>query len=162
MQIFDRPPPPPRRPRLPAFRVPRLRLPLPALLRRPLAWLVAAEVVVCVALVGAAWHLVATTAVAAATAPALPSAVAAPAPSDSPPPAFAQPGGAPSPHPTARPGLGLDGRFLGGLLDGLNADQAAFENGEWSALQALSVAIRLYIERVMVPAVEKAERSGAR
>lgn len=134
---------------------------MPRLARRPLAWIVAAETVVCVALIATAWHLVATTAAAAAPAAGLPVIAAAPAPGDSPPAVAAQASSAAAAIP-ARPATATGGTFLGGLLEGLNRDQAAFENGEWSALQAFSGAITLYIERVMVPALERAEATGGR
>ena len=129
------------------------------LARRPLAWLVMAEIAVCAALVLTAAHLVAAAAAGpqagggGIAVPPFAAASAAPAPA----PAVSAAAGAALPH--GRPGLGTGGAFLGGLLDGLNRDEAAFEQAEWAALQALSGAIRVYVEKVMLPAVEKAARS---
>lgn len=133
-------------------------MPIPRWARRPLAWLVAGEVAVCLALFGTAWHLIAGSAAAAGPTARLP-VLAAPSPVESPVPAIPMAGGAAVPAP-GRPGLATGGDFLGAVLSGLNSDQASFENGEWAALQALSGAMKLYIERVMLPAVERAERSA--
>ncbi len=173
MQIFEPPPEPPPRaarrvPRLPSLpALSRLAAPLalprwsaPPVLRRPFAWLVAGEVAVTLAFVLAAIHLLsASLPSTAATGPL----VAPP----SPPPSAAAPdvarllppAGSASPRP--QPGLGQSSGFLGGLLSGLNQDQASFEHQEWSALQALSGAIRTYIEDVVLPAVERAAHGGA-
>lgn len=124
--------------------------------------MVGAEVLVCVAFLGAAAHLLAGTVPAASSVPVLAGLAPAP-PTSSPVPDLSKllpnPGSAAVPP---RPGLGQGDGFLGGMLSGLNQDQASFERVEWSALQALSGAIRVYIERVIVPAVEKAAHSGAR
>lgn len=169
VQIFDRPAPPPRpslRRRLAALALPPSwgKLGAVRLARRPLTWLVAAECVVCLALVGAAWHLVSAAAASAgagvpAAAPGLPALGSVLAPSDPSPPALPQASGSAAAAQPGRPGLGTSGAFLGDLINGLNQDQASFENSEWTALQALSGAIRGYIEGVMLPAVLRAERS---
>lgn len=158
MQIFDPPPPArqvPSRPRLP--RIPRISA--PAFVRRPLTWVIAAEALVTCGFLVAALHLL------SASLPAVPPASmalpATAAPSLAPPAvAGLLPGGAPA-SPAPRPGLGAGVGFLGGLLAGLNSDQASFEQAEWAALQALSGAIRTYIEGVMLPAVERAAHGAA-
>lgn len=166
MQIFDPPPearaaPAPRTARRPP-RLPGLpKIAIPSLLRRPLAWVVAAESIVTATFVLAAAHLLATSVPAApagAPLPALgPSAVQSPPVPDV-SRLLASPGAA---TPAPRPRLGTGTGFLGGLLSGLNQDQAGFEHQEWSALQALSGAIRTYIEDVVLPAVEKAGHGTA-
>ncbi|HEX6488895.1 MAG TPA: hypothetical protein VF137_08520 [Candidatus Dormibacteraeota bacterium] len=131
-------------------------------MRRPLTWLVVAEVLVCLAFLGAAARMVAGAVPAASTVPVL-AGLAPARPTATPVPDLSKllpnPGSAAQPP---RPGLGQGDGFLGGMLSGLNQDQASFERVEWSALQALSGAIRVYIERVIVPAVEKAAHSRAR
>jgi len=148
-------PPPPSRGRLP--RLPGL--PLPAFARRPLTWVIAGEALITGAFLITALHLLSASVPATAGAEVALPATAAPS---LPPPDVAGllPKGAPA-SPAPRPGLGAGGKFLGGLLSGLNSDQASFEHAEWSALQALSGAIRAYIEGVMLPAVEKAAHGAA-
>ena len=164
MQIFDPPPEPARRlPRLslPRPGLPRLRVPMPAFLRRPLTWVIAAEAAITLSFVLAAWHLL-TASLPAAPAGAPLGLLPSPAASDTRPDVsrlISDGGGASAAAP--HPGLGQSSGFLGGLLGGLNQDQAAFEHQEWSALQALSGAIRTYIETVMLPAVERAAHSSA-
>jgi hypothetical protein len=167
VQIFDPPPPaapsppqvprPSRRPRLP-----RVRLGVPTFLRRPLAWVIAAETAVTAAFVLAAVHLLSASLPAAQVALPLAPPSAGPAPTSDLAPDIARllPG-AGAASPASQPGLGRSSGFLGGLLSGLNQDQASFERAQWSALQALSGAIRSYIEGVVVPAVEKAGRGAA-
>jgi hypothetical protein len=170
VQIFEPPPvvaPPAPKPRRGSHRVAlrSVRLGVPDVFRRPLAWVIAAETAVTAAFVLAAAHLL------AASLPAAPAAVPLAAPS-LPPTLAATPAdvapdvtglvpasGTGSPAP--QPALGQSAGFLGGLLSGLNRDQASFERAQWSALQALAGAIRSYIEDVVVPAVEKAERGAA-
>lgn len=123
--------------------------------------MIAAEAAVTFAFLAAALHLL------TASIPPTPSGAGAalptPAPASTlPPPNVAGllPGGSPA-STRPRPGLGSSSVFLGGLLSGLNSDQSSFEHAEWSALQALSGAIRAYIEEVVVPAVEKAAHGTA-
>ena len=146
---------------MPGLVPPRLALPaLPGFLRRPLAWVIAAESVVTAAFLVAAVHLL------SASLPVVPAGaplvtVASPA-AGLPPPDVGRLLPSPSAGgPTRRPGLGQSPAFLGTLMSGLNSDQATFEHQEWSALQALSSAIRAYIENVVVPAVERAAHGGA-
>lgn len=127
-------------------------------MRRPLTWIVATEAVVTVAFLVAALHLLSRSVAAANVAPPQlqPAATSTSTPA-APGVVAATPGGAmPPPHP----GLGQSSAFLGGLLSGLNHDQAASEHAQWSVLQALSGAIRTYIEDVVLPAVERAAHSG--
>lgn len=157
VQIFDAPPPPRApRPRWRSFRTPRPHVSLPGFLRRPLTWVVGAEAAVTVAFVLAALHLLSRSVAAAGVgAPSQPP-LAAPSSTPSAPAAVAPRVASPPPHP----GLGRSSAFLGSLLSGLNHDQAASEHEQWSALQALSGAIRAYLEDVVLPAVERAARSG--
>ena len=126
--------------------------------RRPLPLLIAGEVAVCLALGLAAWHLVGAAASEPASVPP-PATLVASSP-EAPPPA--PPAGAIPATAAGHPGLGTGAGFLGGMLAGLNRDEADLEHTEWDALQAFSAAIRAYLERVVVPAVEQAVHSGRR
>ena len=61
-----------------------------------------------------------------------------------------------APGPT--PGYRTDADFLTRQLRDVNRDQAALEDGEWRLVRAAMQGIRGYVERVVVPAVERAER----
>lgn len=126
--------------------------------RRPLTWMLAAELVVVAALGLAVWHLwqdwQRPPAVVAGGGPV----GVAPAGSDPPPtgpPRQPLPRSSP-PAPRATPGMGSGTVFLAGQLDGINRDQAAWEGAQWRLLSALTGAMRDYLERVVVPAVERA------
>jgi hypothetical protein len=124
------------------------------LLRRPLTWLIAAEVVVMLALVALAWHLVqargqAPPRVAVLRPGPIPSAA-------NPSPAAASVALQPSPRPTPHPGLATDLPTWINELAFINQDQAAWQKAEWSLLQAVVRAVRDYIEKVVLPAVTRA------
>jgi len=124
-------------------------------LRSPLTWLVVAELVVVGALVALAW-----TAITAASRPAL----ASPAiqQSDSPADTNAVPD-EPAVIPGPRgplPGLNLDSRFWRTRLAELNRDQALLAQLEWRIVHSAMDAMKHYIETVVLPAIQRAERSG--
>jgi hypothetical protein len=81
-----------------------------------------------------------------------------------PPPASPGPSTPPSPgaSPAAGPAPGFrsDADFLGRQLRDVNRDQAALENVEWRLVKAAMQGMKGYIEKVVVPAVERAERGG--
>ena len=125
-------------------------------LRSPLTWMVVAELVVVGALVAFAW-----TAITAASRPAL----ASPAiqQSDSPADTNAVPD-EPAVIPGPRgplPGLNLDSRFWRTRLAELNRDQALLAQLEWRIVHSAMDAMKHYIETVVLPAIQRAERSGA-
>jgi hypothetical protein len=80
-----------------------------------------------------------------------------PSPGRSPPAAASPPPKRAAPAPT--PGYRTDADFLGRQLQDVNRDQAALENIEWRLVRSAMQGIRSYIERVVVPAVERAEPS---
>jgi hypothetical protein len=82
--------------------------------------------------------------------PPRPSPGQPPPASASPPPKSAVPG------PT--PGYRTDADFLTRQLRDVNRDQAALEDGEWRLVRSAMQGVKGYIERVVVPAVERAER----
>lgn len=126
------------------------------LLRRPLFWMIAAEVLIVALLLATAWHYYQGSRHAHSSA-----AQVAPVPSGGDPVAVN-----PSPHasPAARPvappkppmtpvipGLSFDPATL-------NSDAAGWEQAEARMTLALTRAIRGYLEGVVLPAVERAER----
>ena len=124
-------------------------------LRSPLTWMVVAEFVVVGVLVVVAW-----TAVTAATRPALasPTNQLPDSSSDS----SAQPD-LPVLIPGARgplPGLNLDSRFWRTRLAELNRDQALLAQLEWRIVHTAMDAMKRYLETVVLPAVQRAEKSG--
>jgi|SRR2546426_4476854 len=123
-------------------------------IRSPLTWMVVAELVVGV-LVVVAW-----TAVTAATRPALasPTDQLPDSPSDS----SALPD-LPVLTPGARgplPGLNLESRFWRTRLAELNRDQALLAQLEWRIVHTAMDAMKRYLETVVLPAVQRAEKSG--
>jgi len=124
-------------------------------LRSPLTWMVVAELVVVGALVVVAW-----TAFTAASRPALasPTNQLPDSPSDS----SALPD-LPVLTPGARgplPGLNLDSRFWRTRLAELNRDQALLAQVEWRIVHSAMDAMKRYLETVVLPAVQRAEKSG--
>jgi hypothetical protein len=126
------------------------------LLRKPLAWMVAAELAVVAALVMLAWHLVAN--VPAQVVSILPAASpAAEASGQVSPDLPAQP----TPQVTAPlPGLNVDAGFWRGRLAELNHGQATFEGLEWRIVRSAMDATHRYVESVVIPAIVHAERGG--
>ena len=128
------------------------------LLHAPLTWMVVAEAGLIGCAVAAGWHVLearrhhsppVAAAVPGATSPGEHSPSPRPA---SPPPSqhspTPRPPGSAAPRPA--PGTGFE-------LDSVNRDQAAWAGREWQILEMLTRASRAYLERVVVPAVERAE-----
>jgi hypothetical protein len=124
------------------------------LLRRPLTWLVAGEIVVMVALFALAWHLLQTH-----QAPVPPIEISRPVPSPSPASTPAVPTAAiqPSERPTPHAGLATDPATWIEQFAFINRDQAAWQKAEWNLLQAAVKAIRDYVDNVVLPALTRAE-----
>ena len=129
------------------------------LLRKPITWMVAAEIVVVAALVVASWYFL-TSARPASDLPAL-LVPASSAPPDAlasvPPDALAPP--VPSGVPLL-PGLNVDPSFWRMRLEALNGAQAQFEELEWRIVHAAIDSMRRYIETVVLPSIERAETGG--
>src|SRR5438552_18567654 len=124
-------------------------------LRSPLTWMVVAEFVVVAALVVVAW-----TAVTAVSRPALASPTNQLP--DSPGDSSALPD-LPVLTPGARgplPGLNLDSRFWRTRLVDLNRDQALLAQIEWRIVHGAMDAMQRYLEKVVLPAAQRAEKSG--
>jgi hypothetical protein len=127
-------------------------------LRKPVAWMVAAECVVVAALMLLAWHVLSTPLSSDGAGPfSLPAA--SPTAGEALP---SLPGGAPArPGETGPPpGLNVDPAFWRARLRILNRDTAALEGVEWRVAHAVMTAARSYLEAVVLPAIARAERRG--
>ena len=127
-------------------------------LRQPVTWMVAAEIVVVAAFGGVAWHELA--AAGQGSAPLILPATSTPedtsAP-DVPADAISPPGASSVP---LLPGLNVDPAFWRDRLGGLNEAEAQFEALEWRIIHSAMDTVRRYVDTVVVPAVERAERGG--
>ncbi len=130
------------------------------LIRSPLTWAVAGEVVVVSALLVVAWNVVAGAArPAAVLSPALDiPEVTADDPLDLPGfPIASQPG-----PDGPLPGLNRNPGFWRARLAELNRDQAAVARLEWQLVHGATDAIKRYLETVVLPAMRRAEHAGSR
>lgn len=126
------------------------------LIRSPLTWLVAAEFVVIGALVAVAWNVIASS---SRTAP--PAVADAPLATDDPStdlPDIPQLNTSAVHGPV--PGLAVDPNFWRDRLGQLNGDQAFLEQLEWQIIHNAESAAQRYVETVVLPAVQRAERAG--
>jgi hypothetical protein len=132
------------------------------IVRRPLTWLVAGEILLVAALAFAAWHVHQARSAAQA-----PPAADVLAPRERPELSPIAPGvrptigllASPQPSPTGpRPALATDAGFLAGQARAINRDQAAWEGVQWELVRAAMQAGRDYIDKVVLPAVLQAER----
>lgn len=127
------------------------------LIRHPLTWLVAGEAAVVGALLGVGWYVV--------TLPSGPPALVVPSAR----PLLIAPSTAAKtakkPPPTARASPAVAGPPTGLAfpvdLDELNRDGASFEAAEATVIRGLETALLSYIDRVVVPAVLRAESESA-
>jgi len=137
-------------------------------MRRPLAVLIAFEILVVAALAAATYHVVAgrsnsAPAAVAAAAPTLKKAAPKatprpPAPARTPTPA---PAAVPTPRPTGPPpSLSFDPAFWAGQLQRINRDQHALEQVQWQVTGAVTAWVRSYVNHVLLPVVQEAERSS--
>jgi hypothetical protein len=127
------------------------------LIRSPLTWLVAAEIVVVGAIVAVAWNVVAS----AGHYPASQSIADAPQATDDPGSSLPQ-----LPrldNPAARgplPGLAVDPGFWRQRLGNLNGDQVYLEQLEWQIVRSAEDAANRYLQTVVLPAISRAEHAG--
>lgn len=127
-----------------------------ALLRKPLTWMIVAEVCVLAALFGVTIHVLAGARHDSLPALILPEATALP---DTP---FADvsPDVLSPPEPSGTqllPGLNVDPAFWRARLAGLNEAEAQFEALEWRIVHSALDTVERYVDTVVVPAVERAE-----
>ena len=127
------------------------------LIRSPLTWMVAAEIVVVGALIVVAWNVVVSSTRPVAASPAIqvpdPSAEATSPLPDL--PAFSPLRGI-----GPLPGLNVDSAFWHERLAELNREQVDLEAIEWRIVHGAEDAVRHYLETVVLPAVQRAEHAG--
>lgn len=130
-----------------------------SLVRKPLTWMVIAELVVVIALILVAWSMVAS---ALKPGLALPSVTAGGA-------ATGDPAASPLPDLTAgvqpaergpAAALNVGSAFWRARLEALNHDQVGFEQLEWNLTRTALDAARRYLETVVLPSIQSAERPG--
>ncbi len=130
------------------------------LIRKPITWMVATEIVIVAALVVASWYFLAGVRP-GSDLPALllpPSTPQADTAASIPPDALAPP------HPSAMPllpGLNVDPAFWRKRLEALNGAQAQFVELEWRVVHSAMDSMRRYIETVVLPSIKRAESSGS-
>ena len=132
---------------------------MPHLIRTPLAWLVIAEFVVVGALVMLVWS-----ALGAAGNPVLASpSTQQPGPSADPAasPVPGQPG-VTRPSQGPLPGLNTNSVFWRVRLAELNREQVYFEQLEWQVVHSAMDAMQRYLDTVVIPSIQRAERAGGR
>ena len=130
------------------------------LIRKPITWMVVAEVVVVTALAAISWQLIA--APRGAHLPALVLPVASPqagGADEVPAGAVAPP--SPSPIPLL-PGLNVDPGFWQQRLEALNGAQAQFEAMEWRLVSSAVDSVERYLKQVVLPSLERAESGTGR
>jgi hypothetical protein len=126
------------------------------LIRKPITWMVAAEIVIVAALIVASWYFM------AGVRPSsdlqsllLPSSTPQADPAASIPPDALAP-----PQPAAMPllpGLNIDPAFWRKRLEALNGAQAQFVELEWRVVHSAMDSMRRYIETVVLPSIKRAE-----
>lgn len=130
-----------------------------SLVRKPLTWMVIAELVVVAALIMVAWSMVAS---AVRPGLALPSVTAGGA-------ATSDAAASPLPDQTAgvqpaergpAPALNAGSAFWRSRLEALNHDQVGFEQLEWNLTRTALEAAGRYLETVVLPSIQSAERPG--
>ncbi|HXM57424.1 MAG TPA: hypothetical protein VOB72_18650 [Candidatus Dormibacteraeota bacterium] len=133
------------------------------LARPPIVWFAAAEAALIAILAVVTWHVYVERITASRTASggqvaAIPPAGPAPAPSGSGAgPVATPPARAPAVGPT--PGIRTDANFLSRQLSELNRVEATFQDAEWRVTRAVVDAIQRYLEGVVLPSIERSERS---
>ena len=127
------------------------------LIRSPLTWLVAAELVVVGAIVGVTWNVVASTVHSSVSQ----SVAVVPQATDD--PGSSLPELPQLNNPAARgplPGLAVDPSFWRQRLGSLNGDQVYLEQLEWQIVRSAEAAANRYLETVVLPAIRRAEHAG--
>lgn len=139
-------------------------MPLARLLQHRLLLMIIAELVVVVALVAAAWHVWQSRQVplppAAASPPGQSSRDRAPLRQPRASAAAPRPSATASPGTRTSPGFRTDADFLARQMGDVNHDQSALERVEWRIVRAAIDGMRSYLEHIVLPAVERAERGG--
>ncbi len=126
------------------------------LIRKPITWMVAAEIVVVAALVVASWYFLAGVRPSSDLQSLLlpSSSPQADTAASIPPDALAPP--QPAAMPLV-PGLNVDPAFWRKRLEALNGAQAQFVELEWRVVHSAMDSMRRYIETVVLPSIKRAE-----
>jgi hypothetical protein len=129
-----------------------------SLLRKPLTWMVLAEIVVVAALGAVSWHLITGVAGSQGAPVVIPEVAPVPdgsAVPDLPPGVLSPPEASAAPM---LPGLNVDPAFWRARLAALNEAEAQIEALEWRIVHSALETIQRYLDSVVIPAVERAER----
>ncbi len=127
------------------------------LIRNPLTWMVVAEIAVVGALAVVAWNVVASATRPVAAAPAL---VPPDANADASTPLPDLPMLSPQRQRGPLPGLNVDPGFWRERLGQLNGEQVDLEQLEWRIVHSAEDAAKLYLETVVLPAIQRAEQAA--
>jgi hypothetical protein len=127
------------------------------LIRSPLTWMIAAEVVVVGALIVVAWNVIVSSTRPVA---ALPAIQAPDSTADAASPLPDLPALNPQRGIGPLPGLNVDSAFWRDRLAELNREQVDFEAVEWRIVHSAEDAVHQYLETVVLPAVRHAEHAG--
>ena len=127
------------------------------LLRKPLVFLVAGEALLLISAAAVAWHVWQAHQATPAAVARLPAQLSPRQDRGQPTRGLPQPPARPSPASGTGPGFRVDADFLSRQMGDLNRDQAALENVEWRLARAAMQGMKLYLERIVVPLVERAE-----
>src|SRR6266705_4547044 len=127
-----------------------------SLFRKPLTWMVLAECSVMVALLVVGWRIVAGAGDGAPLTSWFPPAIGQPSAS----PPLLSPLQPPAAARGPVPGLNVDPGFWRKRLTDLNRDTSTIQALEWKVAHAVMTTARGYLETVILPAVERAERRG--
>lgn len=130
-----------------------------SLVRNPLTWMVIAELVVVIALILVAWSTVASVVRPALAFPSLPTPSAATSTDAASPLPDLTAGVQPAERGPAA-GLNVDSAFWRSRLNALNHDQVGFEQLEWKLTRTALDAAQRYLETVVLPSIQSAERPG--
>jgi hypothetical protein len=129
--------------------------------RQVLGLLVAGELAVVGGLLAAAWHVWQGNHAPVGGGAAAPPLGTSPLGSGQPQPSPAATVPTPlRPAASATPGLRTDPLFLGQATEDINREEAAFQQLEWRIVQGATDGMRTYIQRVVLPAISRAQRGA--
>src|SRR5256885_4706892 len=127
------------------------------LIRTPLTWMVVVEIAIVGTLAVVAWNVFESATRPVAAAPVLAPPDANPEAS---PPLPDLPLLSPQHQLGPLPGLSVDPGFWRERLAQLNGDQVDLEQLEWRIVHSAEDTVKQYLETVVLPAIERAERAA--
>lgn len=129
------------------------------LLRKPLLWMIIAELAVVGALIVVVWQVITGPPTRDGSLP--PAAPISAAATDTPLPPSLEGLAPPSPASVLQlPGLNLNTEFWRQRLVGLNRDEAQLEQLQWRIVHSAMDVVRRYLDAVVLPAIVRVERGG--